>query len=104
MLKYQQVEATKDETPPTLEKEAEATTDETPATLEKEVEAKADETPVTLEKEGEVTADKIPTTLEKVTTWIQNPKTDDTRINILLILCIFLLAGSGLYVYRRKCK
>ncbi len=34
----------------------------------------------------------------------QNPLTGDTTINPLLLLFVFVLAGSGLYVYRRKHK
>ena len=43
-----------------------------------------------------------PTTVDNIVNWVQNPKTGDTTINILLILFIFVLAGSGLYLYRRK--
>ena len=34
----------------------------------------------------------------------QNPQTGDTTINTLLVLLTFVLAGSGLYIYRRKCR
>ncbi|MGM9928119.1 MAG: SpaA isopeptide-forming pilin-related protein, partial [Bacillus sp. (in: firmicutes)] len=46
--------------------------------------------------------DETPTTIDKIVTWVQNPKTGDATINTLLILFVFVLAGSGLYVYRRK--
>ena len=32
----------------------------------------------------------------------QNPQTGDTTINTLLVLLTFVLAGSGLYIFRRK--
>ena len=34
----------------------------------------------------------------------QNPQTGDTTINTLLVLLTFVLAGSGLYIYRRKLR
>ena len=46
--------------------------------------------------------DETPTTTDKVVNGIQNPQTGDTTINTLLILVVFVLAGSGLYAYRRK--
>ncbi|MGN1385852.1 MAG: LPXTG cell wall anchor domain-containing protein, partial [Bacillus sp. (in: firmicutes)] len=46
--------------------------------------------------------DETPTTIDKIVNWVQNPKTGDTTINTLLILFVFVLAGCGLYVYRRK--
>ncbi|MBD3108283.1 DUF11 domain-containing protein [Bacillus sp. AGMB 02131] len=45
---------------------------------------------------------ETPTTIDKIVTWVQNPQTGDATINTLLILFVFVLAGSGLYVYRRK--
>ncbi len=48
--------------------------------------------------------DETPTTTDKVVNGIQNPQTGDTTINTLLILFVFVLAGSGLYVYRRKLR
>ena len=43
-----------------------------------------------------------PTVFETVQSFIDNPKTGQATLNILLVLCIFLIAGSGLYVWKRK--
>ena len=43
-------------------------------------------------------------TVQKVYQWITNPKTGEEVTNILLIAAMFLLAGLGLYFYRRKAK
>jgi len=32
----------------------------------------------------------------------QNPQTGDTTINTILVLFVFVLAASGLYIYRKK--
>ena len=58
-----------------------------------------DETPTTNDKDA---VDETPTTIDKDVNEIQNPQTGDTTMNTLLILSVFVLAGSGLYVYRRK--
>ena len=47
---------------------------------------------------------KLQQQLIQVVNGIQNPQTGDTTINTLLILFVFVLAGSGLYAYRRKLR
>ena len=53
---------------------------------------------VKVSAKAEDAVDELPNTFG------QNPQTGDTTINTLLILFVFVLAGSGLYVYRRKYK
>ncbi|WP_187393445.1 SpaA isopeptide-forming pilin-related protein [Bacillus sp. E214] len=43
-----------------------------------------------------------PTIIEVVQNFIENPKTGQSTLNILLVLGVFLIAGSGLYVWKRK--
>ncbi|WP_187393444.1 Cna B-type domain-containing protein [Bacillus sp. E214] len=45
---------------------------------------------------------KEPTIIEVVQNFIENPKTGQSTLNILLVLGVFLIAGSGLYVWKRK--
>ena len=40
--------------------------------------------------------------VQSVYKFIENPKTGQSTLNILLVLGIFLIAGSCLYVWKRK--
>jgi len=70
------------------------------ATVEVDGETITSDASVIVKVSAKVTAavdEEPPTTVE-----VQNPQTGDNSINTLLILFVFLLAASGLYVYRRK--
>ena len=62
---------------------------------------------VTPDQDNSATVDQekptvIDTVVQGVNKFIENPKTGQTTLNILLVLAIFLIAGSGLYVWKRK--
>ena len=74
------------------------------ATAEADGELITQDTSVTVHvsTKTEASVDKLPNTLDKVVTWIQNPQTGDTTINSFVLLAVFVLAGSGIYIYIRK--